>query len=208
MRSRSRLRLTLSLVALGGWSVTLPGCAALNRTEAIPDDLARAVPVVDPVSDTAPEPVPRGADAARPGQAHRARDSDERGHHDHAPDVLSRAGFEDRRHARPAREVLLPPGSRAAGERHLSGQGHAAKAGPADDPRAPSALRSRGPQLQLSDRRRRRAVEASAYLRRRHPRVSPDARANARHRGAGAPGPDAHRGRRARELPSPAAEIG
>ena len=58
MRSRSRLRLTLSLVALGGWSVTLPGCAALNRTEAIPDDLARAVPVVDPVSDTAPEPVP------------------------------------------------------------------------------------------------------------------------------------------------------
>jgi len=58
MRSRSRLRLTLSLVALGGWSVTLPGCAALNRTEAIPDDLARAVPVVDPVSDAAPEPVP------------------------------------------------------------------------------------------------------------------------------------------------------
>src|SRR5437867_11531488 len=58
MRSRSRLRLTLSLVAVGGWSVTLPGCAALNRTEAIPNDLARAVPVVDPVSDTAPEPVP------------------------------------------------------------------------------------------------------------------------------------------------------
>src|SRR3989441_11594549 len=58
MRSRSRLHLTLSLVALGGWSVTLAGCAALNRTEATPEDLARAVPVVEPVSDTAPEPVP------------------------------------------------------------------------------------------------------------------------------------------------------
>ena len=55
MRSRSRLHLTLSLVALGGWSATMAGCAALNRAEAIPENLARAVPVVDPVSDTAPE---------------------------------------------------------------------------------------------------------------------------------------------------------
>src|SRR5206468_5271274 len=54
---------------------------------------------------------------------------------------------------------------------------------------------------------RRRAVEASACLRRRHPRVYPDAPGDARHRGAGAPGPDAHRGRRARELPSPAAVL-
>src|SRR2546425_12628244 len=58
MRLRSRLYLTLSLVALGSWSLTLAGCAALNRAEAIPEDLARAVPVVDPVSDTAPEPAP------------------------------------------------------------------------------------------------------------------------------------------------------
>src|SRR3989442_7362206 len=58
MESRSRRHLAVGLVALGGWSVTLAGCAALNRTEATPEDLARAVPVVEPVSDTAPEPVP------------------------------------------------------------------------------------------------------------------------------------------------------
>src|SRR5438094_2126561 len=58
MWSRSRLHLAVSLVALGGGAVALPGCAALNRTEAIPEDLARAVPVVDTVTDTAPEPAP------------------------------------------------------------------------------------------------------------------------------------------------------
>src|SRR5712692_6669397 len=58
MRSRSRLHLAVGLVALGGWSVTVAGCASLDRTEAIPEDLARAVPVVDPISDTAPEPAP------------------------------------------------------------------------------------------------------------------------------------------------------
>src|SRR3989442_2008630 len=58
MESRSRSHLAVGLVALGGWSATLAGCAALNRTEAIPEDLARAVPVVDPVRDTAPESAP------------------------------------------------------------------------------------------------------------------------------------------------------
>src|SRR2546427_5364428 len=58
MESRSRSHLAVGLVALGGWSMTLAGCAALNRTEAIPEHLARAVPVVEPVSDTAPEPAP------------------------------------------------------------------------------------------------------------------------------------------------------
>src|SRR3989442_9664952 len=58
MESRSRRHLAVGLVALSGWSATLAGCAALNRTEAIPEDLTRAVPVVDPVSDTAPEPAP------------------------------------------------------------------------------------------------------------------------------------------------------
>src|SRR5438876_156887 len=58
MKSRSRRHLAVSLVALGGWSVVLPGCAALNRTEVIPEDLSRAVPLVEPGSDTAPEPAP------------------------------------------------------------------------------------------------------------------------------------------------------
>src|SRR5437762_13731902 len=58
MESRSRRHLAVGLAALGSWSMTLAGCAALNRTEAIPEDLARAVPVVDPVSDTAQEPAP------------------------------------------------------------------------------------------------------------------------------------------------------
>src|SRR2546430_9910068 len=58
MESRSRSHLAVGLVALSGWSMTLAGCAALNRTEATPEDLARAVPVVEPVSETAPEPVP------------------------------------------------------------------------------------------------------------------------------------------------------
>src|SRR3989449_4507525 len=66
MRPRSRLHLTLSLVALGGWSATLAGCAALNRTEAIPEDLARAVPVVDTVTDTAPEPAPTTGELVGP----------------------------------------------------------------------------------------------------------------------------------------------
>src|SRR5437667_11831020 len=66
MWSRSRLHLAVSLVALGGWSVVLPGCAALNRTEAIPEDLARAVPVVDTVTDTAPEPAPTTGELVGP----------------------------------------------------------------------------------------------------------------------------------------------
>ena len=56
MRSRDRLHLVVGLVALGGWSLVLTGCASLNRTEAIPEDLARAVPLIDPAGDTAPEP--------------------------------------------------------------------------------------------------------------------------------------------------------
>jgi len=63
---RSRLYLALSLVALGGWSATLPGCAALNRTEAIPEGLAHAVPVVDTVTDTAPEPAPTTGELVGP----------------------------------------------------------------------------------------------------------------------------------------------
>src|SRR3989475_5915089 len=58
MESRSRRHLAVGLVALSGLSVALGGCAALNRTEAIPEDLARAAPVVDPLSAPAPEPVP------------------------------------------------------------------------------------------------------------------------------------------------------
>src|SRR5438132_1069461 len=66
MESRSRRHLAVGLVALGGWSVALPGCAALNRTEAIPEDLARAVPVVDTVTDTAPEPAPATGELVGP----------------------------------------------------------------------------------------------------------------------------------------------
>src|SRR5437870_12720153 len=58
MRSRSRLHLAVGLVAIGGWSLTVVGCASLDRTEAIPEDLARAVPVVEPAGDIAPEPAP------------------------------------------------------------------------------------------------------------------------------------------------------
>ena len=58
MRSRSRLHLAVGLVALGGWSLTVVGCASLDRTEAIPEDLAIAVPVVEPAGDRAPEPAP------------------------------------------------------------------------------------------------------------------------------------------------------
>src|SRR5947207_15805399 len=66
MESRSRRHLALRLVALGGWSMTLAGCAFLNRTEATPEDLARAVPVVEPVSDTAPKPVPTAGELIGP----------------------------------------------------------------------------------------------------------------------------------------------
>jgi len=58
MPSQSPLQLVVGLVALGAWSVTLAGCASLNRTDAIPEDLARAVPVVEPAGDIAPEPAP------------------------------------------------------------------------------------------------------------------------------------------------------
>src|SRR5438876_12173740 len=49
---------------------------------------------------------------------------------------------EARRHAWPAREVLLPPGPRAAGDRRVLGQGRAAQPGPADDHRGAAAPRS------------------------------------------------------------------
>ena len=58
MPSQSPLQLVVGLVALGAWSVTLAGCVSLNQTDAIPEDLARAVPVVEPTGDTAPEPAP------------------------------------------------------------------------------------------------------------------------------------------------------
>ena len=58
MPSQSPLQLVVGLVALGAWSVTLAGCASLNQTDAIPEDLARAVPVVEPAGDIAPEPAP------------------------------------------------------------------------------------------------------------------------------------------------------
>src|SRR5256712_3323451 len=58
MRSRSRLHLAVGLVALCGWSLTVVGCASLIQPDAIPEDLARAVPVVEPAGDIAPEPAP------------------------------------------------------------------------------------------------------------------------------------------------------
>jgi len=58
MPSQSPLQLVVGLVALGAWSVILAGCASLNQTDAIPEDLARAVPVVEPAGDIAPEPAP------------------------------------------------------------------------------------------------------------------------------------------------------
>ncbi len=58
MRSRDRTHLLVSLVALGAWSLVPAGCASVNRTQALPEDLARAVPGIEPVGDRAPEPAP------------------------------------------------------------------------------------------------------------------------------------------------------
>ena len=69
MPSQSPLQLVVGLVALGAWSVTLAGCASLNQTDAIPEDLARAVPVVEPAGDIAPEPAPATGELIGPDDA-------------------------------------------------------------------------------------------------------------------------------------------
>src|SRR5713226_2039452 len=58
MRSRDRTHLLVSLVALGAWSLVPTGCAPVNRTDVLPEELARAVSGTEPAGETAPEPAP------------------------------------------------------------------------------------------------------------------------------------------------------
>lgn len=61
-----RLRLVIRLVALGGGVLGLASCSPVNRVEAIPEALVRAVPVTEPAGDAAREPAPATGELVGP----------------------------------------------------------------------------------------------------------------------------------------------